>query len=138
MLQKDHIFPKGFEIEEIFGLRAAGSDTWVMKTWPLTKFLNSHIYELSFYPQGVEIGLIIFALHAADSLIQADFENYHIWACNLAIEGSKSRAYTLFLSQGVEIELSLLYGHRFPRNIPSVWAEVLQSASWRRQHLMLL
>ncbi len=60
---------------------------------------------ISFLPQGVEIELS-FALRAAVSKIQANFQNSHIWAWNLASgQSSRSCTYTLFLHQGVEIEL---------------------------------
>ncbi len=65
----------------------------------------SHIH--FFYPRWVEVELI-FALSAVVSEIQADFENCHIWAWNLAIGQSfRSCTYILFLPNGVEIELIL-------------------------------
>ena len=48
------------------------------KTWKLKK-VPDVAYGPSFYPSGGEIELI-FALWAAVSEIQADFENKHIWA----------------------------------------------------------
>ncbi len=53
-----------------------------------------------FLPTGVEIELI-FALRAAISEIQADFQNCHIWAWNLAIgQSAGSCTYTLSLPRG--------------------------------------
>ena len=47
------------------------------ETWPLDKMPEvAHIH--SFYPKGVKIELI-FALLAAVSEVQEDFQNYHIW-----------------------------------------------------------
>ncbi len=59
-----------------------------------------------FLLQGVEIELN-FALWAAVSEIQADFQNHHIWEWNLASgQNSRSCTYTSFLPQGGEIELT--------------------------------
>ncbi len=57
--------------------------------------------------QGIEIKIEpIFALWAAVPEIQANFQNCHIWAWNLAIgRSARSCTYTFFLPQGVEIEL---------------------------------
>ena len=51
----------------------------------------AHVYAHSL-PQGVQIELI-FALWAAVSDTQADFQNCHIWACHLAI-GQSARCCT--------------------------------------------
>ncbi len=69
-------------------------------TWPFAKF--PHILPF----QGFKLQLIL-ALQAVVSEIQADFQNCHIWAWNLASgQSSRSCTYTLFLPQGVEIGLN--------------------------------
>ncbi len=70
-------------------------------TWPLAKV--PHI--LLFYPRGRKWAY--FTLRAEVSEIQADFQNFHIWAWNLAI--GRSSTYTFFLPQGVEIEILALW-----------------------------
>ena len=53
---------------------------------------------------------------AAISKIQADFQNWHIWAWNLAIGKVSEVAHTLsFYLQGSKLSLFSLYGQRFPR-----------------------
>ncbi len=50
--------------------------------------------------------MLIYALRAAVSEIRAYLKNCHIWAWNLAIgESARICIYTLFLPQGVKIEL---------------------------------
>ena len=107
-------YPRG-EIELIFALRGAVSETWA-------DFQNCHIWAWNFtirqssrsctytlfLPMGVKIELI-FALRAAVSKIWADFLNcniHDIWAWNLDIgQSARSCTYTLFLPQWGEIEL---------------------------------
>ncbi len=79
--------------------------------WP--KF---HIHLL--LPPRVEIKLN-FALRAAVSEIWAVFQKCRIWAWNLARgKSSWNSAYTLFPSQGVEIELIFALWAQFPRYGP--------------------
>ncbi len=69
-----------------------------MKLGHWTKFPKLHVY-----PGGRKL---IFAPWAAFSEIGAVFQNWHIWAWNLAIrQSSRSCTYTLSLPQRVEIEL---------------------------------
>ena len=65
-----------------------------MKLRRWQKIQTLHIYALSI--SGVMIELI-FALRGAVSKIQADFQNCHIWALNLAI-GQSARSCTCTLS----------------------------------------
>ncbi len=68
------------------------------ESWPLAKIPEVVIL---FLTQGVEIELI-FALQAAVSEIQANFQNCHIWTRNLASgQSARSCTYTLFVPQGV-------------------------------------
>ncbi len=91
--------PRFLRYRPIFKITILGHETW-----PLANVLEvAHI--LSFYPYGVEIELI-FTLQVVVSEIQTDFQNWYIWAWNLAIDkNSRSCTYTFFLSQEVEIEL---------------------------------
>ncbi len=67
--------------------------------WP--KFQKLHIYTFALL-QGVDIDLN-FALRVPASKIRANFQNFHIWAWNLAIgQCSRSCTYTLALFQGVK------------------------------------
>ena len=64
------------------------------------------VYTL-FLPEGGEIELI-FALRGTVSEIWACFQNWHIWARNLAIcQSARSCTYTVSLPQGGEIDLIL-------------------------------
>ncbi len=73
-----------------------------------------------FLPQGVEIELI-FTLRAAVSETQANFQNCHFWAWNLAISKCSEVGHILVLSfylSRSKLSLFLLYGQRFPRYWP--------------------
>ncbi len=60
-----------------------------------------------------------------------DFQNCHIWGWNLAIgQSAKSCTYTLFLPQGVEIDLFFLYGQRFPRYWPIFKIPIFGHETW--------
>ncbi len=56
----------------IFKIAIFGHETWLLAKVP-------EVAHTPFLPQGVEIELI-FALHAAVSELQADFQNCHLWA----------------------------------------------------------
>ena len=63
------------------------------------------------------------------SEIPADFQNWHIWAWNLATS-PRSCTYTLFLLQEVEIELLSLYGKRFLKYAPIFKIAIFGHETW--------
>ncbi len=110
--QKLHIYflcTPGVEIELIFALQAAVWYIWAyFQNCPTLNLANgknsrsSTYTRYSFSTQGIELELI-FALQAAVSEIEADCQNWHIWAWNLATgQSSRSWTYTgtLFLPPG--------------------------------------
>ncbi len=79
------------------------NDIFGHDTWDLKKSSRICIWTL-FLPQRVEIGLI-FALRAAVSEIQTDFQNYHIWPWNLESLKFKNLHMDRLFPRRVEIEL---------------------------------
>ncbi len=81
-------------------------------------------------PQGVEIELI-FAVQAAVSEIRANFQNCHIWACNLAIAKVPEVAHIpTFYLKGAKSSLFSLYRLRFLRYGPIFKIAIFGHETW--------
>ena len=118
-----YLYLRGVKIELIFALQAAvfenGPSFKIVicghETWPLTKV--PEVAHIVFFYRN----LAYFALRAAVSEIQANFQNCHIWAWNLASGQSyRSCTYTLYLvyPRGWKLSLFSLYGQQFARYGP--------------------
>ena len=96
-------------------------------TWPFSK-VPEVAHTLFFYPQGVEIGLIL-TLLAAVSEVWADFQNCYIWVWNLDTDKRSKIAHILpFNPKGSKLSLFSLHGQRLPRYRPiftfaKIWHE---------------
>ncbi len=85
---------------------------------------------LSFYSTRSKWSLLS-ALLAAVSEILGHFQNYHIWAWNLATgKRFRSCTYTLFLPKGSELSLFSLHGQRFPTYGPFFKIAIFGHESW--------
>ena len=95
-----------------------GSGFWISphETWNLKKSSRSCIWA-PILPQRVKIEIF-----AVVSEILADFQNVHIWACNVEFEKrSKSGIWTLFISQVVEIGLICALQATDIATLPLIW-----------------
>ncbi len=98
------------------------------ETWPLAKVPEVALILSTWGEVKMEL---IFALRAAVSEIRVNFQNSHIWPCNLAFGKVPDVAYILsFYPNGSKLSLFSLYGQRFPRYGPIFKINVFGHKIW--------
>ncbi len=117
----------------LFSVRAEGSERYRVifkiaifghQTWPLIKVPEvAHL--LSFcptpqpHPRGAKLNLHVLSLYGLRFPKYKDFQNFHIWASNLAIGRTWEVTHTdCFYPRGSKLTLFSRYKQRFPKYRP--------------------